>query len=325
MRPRSGWFQRTSASAAATLPVASSTIGCSSTTSSPRSAARWRSSLRRWRRRTAACIAGSKTSWRCLPAFLAVYMATSALRSSSSALSTSAVQPSTIPRLACAEISCPATVKGRSSSAMTRSATRVTAALSLDVVQEHGELVAAQARREVARLQRAAQAPGDGLQQLVADRMAERVVDRLEVVEVEEEDRVVAPARGEQLAELVEEQRAVGQAGQRVVVGLVLEAALQLAQLGDEVLQPVVLQRHAGVVGQRAEEREVVAVEAPDRAAVGDQEGADHPRLARERGEHRALMPRRASAASSSGSSSGRSSSRAGVSPSTSACSASAT
>jgi hypothetical protein len=49
--------------------------------------------LQRWRRRTAACIAGSKTSWRCLPAFLAVYMATSALRSSSSALSTSAVQP----------------------------------------------------------------------------------------------------------------------------------------------------------------------------------------------------------------------------------------
>ena len=42
----------------------------------------------------------------------------------------------------------------------------------LDVVQEHGELVAAQARREVAGLQRAAQASGDGGQQLVADRVA---------------------------------------------------------------------------------------------------------------------------------------------------------
>ena len=172
---------------------------------------------------------------------------------------------------------------------MTRSATRVTAALSLDVVQQHGELVAAQARREVARLQRAAQAPGDRLQQLVADRMAERVVDRLEVVEVEEEDRVVAPARGEQLAELIEEQRAVGEPGQRVVEGLVLEAALQLAQLGDEVLQAVVLQRDAGVVGQRAEEREVVAVEAARPCCGWRQEGADHARLARERREHRAL------------------------------------
>jgi hypothetical protein len=73
------------------------------------------------------------------------------------------------------------------------------------------------------------------------------------------------------------------------VEGLVLEAALQLAQLGDEVLEAVVLQRDARVVGQRAEEREVVAVEAAHGAAVRDQEGADHARLARERGEHGAL------------------------------------
>ena len=175
---------------------------------------------------------------------------------------------------------------------MTRSATLRDGARVADVVQEHGELVAAQARREVAGLQRAEQAPGDGLQQLVADRVAERVVDRLEVVEVQEEDRVVAPARGEQLAEPVEEERAVGQPGQRVVEGLVLEAALQLAQLGDEVLEAVVLQRDARVVGQRAEERQVVAVEAADRAAVGDEEGADDARLARERREHRALRRR---------------------------------
>ena len=158
-----------------------------------------------------------------------------------------------------------------------------------DVVQQHGELVAAQARGEVAGLERAEQASGDRLQQLVADRVPERVVDRLEVVEIQEEDRVVAPARGQQLAEPIEEERAVGQAGQRVVEGLVLEAALELAQLGDEVLEAVVLQRDARVVGQRAEEGEVVAVEAAHRAAVGDEEGADDARLARERGEHGAL------------------------------------
>ena len=172
---------------------------------------------------------------------------------------------------------------------MTRSATLRTCSASLTSCRSTANSSPPSRAARSPRLERAEQAAGDRLQQLVADRVPERVVDRLEVVEVEEEDGVVAPARGEQLAEPVEEERAVGQAGERVVEGLVLEAALELAQLGDEVLEAVVLQRDARVVGQRAEEREVVAVEAADRAAVGDQEGADDARLARERGEHRAL------------------------------------
>ena len=55
------------------------------------------------------------------------------------------------------------------------------------VLEQHGELVAAHARHGVARAQRRVQAPGDGLQQLIADLVAERVVDDLEAVEVEEQ------------------------------------------------------------------------------------------------------------------------------------------
>ena len=48
-----------------------------------------------------------------------------------------------------------------------------------------GEFVAAQTRHQIAVAQAAAQAVGDRLQQLVADRVAERIVDALEVVEIE--------------------------------------------------------------------------------------------------------------------------------------------
>ena len=71
--------------------------------------------------------------------------------------------------------------------------------------------------------------------------MAERVVDGLEAVEVEEEHRGAAarpaPARAAQrLLEPVEEQRAVGQAGERVVQRVVLEA-LDRAAVVDGVAQ----------------------------------------------------------------------------------------
>ena len=59
--------------------------------------------------------------------------------------------------------------------------------LVVDVGQQDGELVAAEARDDVLGAQHVPQAAGDGLQQLVADAVAEGVVDDLEVVEVEEE------------------------------------------------------------------------------------------------------------------------------------------
>ena len=54
---------------------------------------------------------------------------------------------------------------------------------------EHDEFVTAEARRQVAFADKATQALGDALQQLVARGMAVRVVDHLEVVEVEIEQR----------------------------------------------------------------------------------------------------------------------------------------
>ena len=101
-----------------------------------------------------------------------------------------------------------------------------------DVLAEDDELVAAEARDGVARAQRPRAARSrHGQQQLVAGVVAERVVDDLEVVEVEEEHARRSarsrPARASQCVEAVEQQRAVGQPGERVVQRLVAHAPLR--------------------------------------------------------------------------------------------------
>jgi hypothetical protein len=58
-----------------------------------------------------------------------------------------------------------------------------------DVLDEHDELVAAEARDRVGVANDVVQAPGDRAQQVVADVVAEAVVDRLERVEVDVEER----------------------------------------------------------------------------------------------------------------------------------------
>ena len=89
--------------------------------------------------------------------------------------------------------------------------------------REDGELVTAQPRHEVAFADSAAETSRDLDEQQVTDMMAERVVDLLEVVEVEQHDRKRALVEVDTgLAQAREEQRAVGQAGQRVVQRLVL-------------------------------------------------------------------------------------------------------
>ena len=103
-----------------------------------------------------------------------------------------------------------------------------------DVLQQHAELVAADARDEVVAAHAGAQARGHRLQQAVADLVAEGVVHLLEVVHVEEQERrglVVPPGVRHGLARAVGEHGAVGQAGERVVVGEELEAARVVLQL----------------------------------------------------------------------------------------------
>ena len=98
------------------------------------------------------------------------------------------------------------------------------------------EFVAAEPGQGVAGPDRARDPAGHRAQQLVADRMAERVVDLLEAVEVEEEDRgqaTFAAGMGQGLAEPVEQQGAVRQPGQRVVQGQPPDARLGRLALGQ--------------------------------------------------------------------------------------------
>ncbi len=82
-----------------------------------------------------------------------------------------------------------------------------------DVLLEHHEFVAAEARHEILRAQHVAQPFGDGAQQLVAAGMAQGIVDLLELIEVDEQQRrqLLAVVRNRQQAlDLVAEIDPVG-------------------------------------------------------------------------------------------------------------------
>jgi hypothetical protein len=109
-------------------------------------------------------------------------------------------------------------------------------ALVRDVAEQHGELVAAQARGDVVGAQHAGDAGGDVAQQGVARGVAEAVVDDLEVVEVEEQHRdvlIVLAGGGKRALQPLLEQRAIGEAGERVVEGLVAQLVLERLALPD--------------------------------------------------------------------------------------------
>ena len=104
------------------------------------------------------------------------------------------------------------------------------------VGQQYRELVAAEPRERVARAQPILQERRDRQDELVTGMVAERVVDVLEVVEVEDEQR---PARSvardvrDVGVELLLEAAAVEQARQRIVVGEPAQLVLEAAALGD--------------------------------------------------------------------------------------------
>ena len=104
------------------------------------------------------------------------------------------------------------------------------------VLQQDGELVAAQPGHGVGRAGAGEEALRRRDQQAVALAVAQAVVHPLEVVQVHEEDRdrVRLPLRQRQrVAHAVAEQGAVGEAGERVVEGLVGELLLQALPLAD--------------------------------------------------------------------------------------------
>ena len=133
---------------------------------------------------------------------------------------------------------------------------------------ENGEFVAAEPRRGDARLRRgdAPQAIGDRDEQLVARRVAQSVVDALEIVEIEGEKgdfAAVLVALGEGLRERLGERDAVGHACQRIVRGeefeLVRRGDLTTVQaLDDAVLSPQQRDEAEGAEQQSAGQQEVL-------------------------------------------------------------------
>ena len=102
--------------------------------------------------------------------------------------------------------------------------------------QQHRELVAAEPRHRVGRAQGAAQARRHFLQHQIAGVMAERVVDLLEAIEIDQQDRqalVVAMRAQDRLLQAIEEQRAIRQVGQRIVIGEIGDALV-----GEVALAP---------------------------------------------------------------------------------------
>ena len=157
------------------------------------------------------------------------------------------------------------------------------------VLEQHGELVAAEPRREIGRPDAAADPLGRRDQHGVARGMARVVVDPLEVVEVEEEHRARPARPRERLVHAAHEQRAVREVGQRVAVRLALQRALQLAHPPDRLLEPVELERHARVARERLEQPQVGGAE-PGAGAepLAEEHHADQARLPRHRRDRRA-------------------------------------
>jgi len=118
-------------------------------------------------------------------------------------------------------------------------------------VEQHRELLAAQARDDVAGAQGVLDARADGAQERVAGAMAEGVVELLEVVEVEHEHRLAPAAQprgADRLAGARHEQAAVRE--RREVVGRGLAAGL------GEPAHVVENQREAHERGEQGEDRE---------------------------------------------------------------------
>ena len=98
-----------------------------------------------------------------------------------------------------------------------------------------GEFVAAEPGRHIGLAEATAQALGDALEQLIADRMAERVVDALELVDVDIEHRqlLARPYRLQRLFQPLAEQDPVRQVGQPVVMRQMRDLLVGACALGD--------------------------------------------------------------------------------------------
>ena len=191
-RPRVGCCQRISASTPVIRSVSSSTSGWYSSNSSSRSSARPSSLPSSMRSTSCARMTGSKRATRPLPASLAAYIARSALPRTSSAVASGPGHSR--PRLADETIWRPSRTSGGSSARRMRSATcAASSGPERSSSRTANSSPPSRAAVSWARRQVASRLRGRA-QQLVADRVAEAVVDRLEVVEIDEDHRELTAA-----------------------------------------------------------------------------------------------------------------------------------
>ena len=167
-----------------------------------------------------------------LPARLAAYIAMSARENNSSSVGVGwSAGTSAMPMLAPIDSCSPPSVNGGRSALDQPGADVDGIAVALD---QDGEFVAAEPGDGVAGPDRAAQPLGHPDHQLVTDRMAEGVVDRLEVVEVDEQQGQrpqAAPVLLQGVGDPIGEQRPVRQPGQLVGERLPLQFQLPVLQM----------------------------------------------------------------------------------------------
>jgi hypothetical protein len=143
----------------------------------------------------------------------------------------------------------------------------------LDFGEQHDELVTALPADRIRGARTAQQAGRDGLEQLVAERVPERIVDVLEAIEVEVEDRdvsLVARGRADRVADAFLEEHAIRQAGEIVMLRRMRHLQRRRARLADvpehddraEWVALTIVNRRDGVL-----DRNLGAV-APDERAV---------------------------------------------------------
>src|ERR1700730_1261974 len=143
---------------------------------------------------------------------------------------------------------------------------------------QDNELISAQAARGVVRTQAARDPAGNGYEELVAGRVAQDIVDRLEPVEIDQHDGEaswVAVTHLESVFEAVVEQSTVGEAGEAVVKRLVSYQCFTLLLVLHDIPQA---QQYENERGDRTE-RDGKSVEALAEAGLAGQEDR-----ARERG-----------------------------------------
>ena len=166
-----------------------------------------------------------------------MYMATSALRSRSSASGVSTSSPTRqMPTLARGKTFLPLISTGRSSARRIRAA--ASAASAEPATPSSRTANSSPPKRATVSVGRTAilQPAADLLEHLVARGVAEAVVDGLEVVEVDEHDRDLrnaAPGAHQGVLDPVGEERAVRELRHRIVEGLVRELFLERLALAD--------------------------------------------------------------------------------------------